>query len=209
MRCNTGVGVALRDRKNAREDRHMPLPSRINVVGTSGSGKSTFARRLAQAMNCAHVEMDKVFWEPNWTQPKDEVFLARLRGAIEGDRWVLDGNYTRSVPVKWERAEMVIWLDYSFTRTLYQAVKRAIGRSLSQEELWEGTGNRESFGKLFSRDSIIMWTINTHASNRAKYEACLSDSRFAHIKFVRLRDHREADEFLRVALMSNSKSDYL
>ncbi len=47
-------------------------PKKINVIGTSGAGKSTFSKKLAQALNYPYIEMDKVFWESNWKWPTDE-----------------------------------------------------------------------------------------------------------------------------------------
>jgi adenylate kinase family enzyme len=173
------------------------LPKKINVVGTSGTGKSTFSQKLAQRLNYPYIEMDKVFWEPNWKQPTDETFFAKLKSALDQETWVLDGNYSRSVPIKWEKVEMVIWLDYSFSRTLYQSVKRALKRSLTKEELWEGTGNRESFLKsFFSKESIILWMITTHKKVKLKYESALTNPKVAHIQCVRLRSPKEAEEFL-------------
>lgn len=170
---------------------------RINVVGTSASGKSTFARKLAEATGLPYIEMDRVFWQPNWTEPSDEVFFSNLRNALSGDHWVLDGNYTRTIPIKWEKIELVIWLDYSFPRTLIQSIARAISRAWSQEELWEGTGNRESFKQsFFSKKSIIWWSIKTHAKVRAKYESYLKDPKYSHIRFIRLKSHAEAAQFL-------------
>lgn len=172
-------------------------PERINVVGTSGSGKSHFSRRLAAALNVPHIEMDRVFWRPNWTQPSDEEFFRDLRVALAPPRWVLDGNYTRSIPIKWEKIDLVVWLDYPFALTLFQAVKRAVARAWKKHELWPGTGNRESFRKSFlSRESILWWTITTHGPVRRKYESYLTDPRFSHIRFVRLRSRAEAERFL-------------
>jgi adenylate kinase family enzyme len=171
---------------------------RINVIGTSGAGKSTFSKRLAEVLNYPYIEMDKIFWEPNWKWPSDEKFFSKLKSSLNQETWVLDGNYTRSVPIKWEQVDLIIWLDYSFPRTLIQAVKRAIIRSLTKEELWEGTENRESFTKSFlSKESIIWWTITTHKKNRLKYESYLMDPAFSHLKFIRLRSHAEAENFLK------------
>lgn len=171
--------------------------SKINVVGTSGSGKSTFGRKLAAKLQFPYIEMDKLFWRSNWTTISDAEFMANLKSALEKPQWVLDGNYTRTLSVKWDKVDLVIWLDYSFTRTLMQAIRRALIRAWTQQELWEGTNNRESFKRsFFTKESIIWWTITTHAQVRKKYESYLTDPRFSHIKFVRLRNHKEADLFL-------------
>jgi adenylate kinase family enzyme len=171
---------------------------RINVVGTSGVGKSSFSQKLAEKLNYKYIEMDQIFWEPNWTQPSDETFFARMQMALMSENWVLDGNYTRTLQIKWEKVDVVIWLDYSFVRTLSQAILRAIKRSLTKEELWEGTDNRESFSKsFFTKESIIWWMITTHKQNRLKYESYLVNPKFSHIRFVRLRNHAEAKAFLK------------
>ncbi|HND84631.1 MAG TPA: hypothetical protein PLU50_02435, partial [Pseudobdellovibrionaceae bacterium] len=170
---------------------------KINVVGTSGSGKSTFSKRLSQILEIPYIEMDQIFWGPNWYWPSDDEFFAKLKKELQRDQWVLDGNYTRTIPIKWENVDTVVWLDHSFTTTLFRAVKRAIHRSLSKEEIWESTGNRESFRKsFFSKDSIIWWTIKTHKQVRKKYEKCMIDPQFSHIKFVRLRSDLEVEKFL-------------
>lgn len=152
--------------------------------------------RLAQALAYPYIEMDKIFWEPNWKSSSDEKFLSNLKSALNQEKWVLDGNYNQTVPIKWEKVDLIIWLDYSFPRTLTQAIKRAIFRSFTKKELWEGTGNRESFRKnFFSKDSIIWWTITTHKKNRLKYESYLADPQFSHLNFIRLKSHAEAEDF--------------
>lgn len=171
--------------------------SRINVIGTSGSGKSVFSKKLSSASGYPHIEMDGIFWGPNWKWPSDEDFSEKLRGALSKSCWVLDGNYTRTIPIKWEKVDLVIWLDYSFSRTLFQAICRAAKRAWTKEELWEGTGNRESFRKsFFSKESIIWWTISTHGKTKKKYEDYMVSAKFAGIKFVRLKSHAEAEKFI-------------
>lgn len=171
---------------------------RVNVIGTSGSGKSTFSRKLADILRLSYVEMDKVFWRPNWVQPSDETFFADLERVLPEKGWVLDGNYTRTIPVKWRQVDLVIWLDYSFPRTLLRAIRRALHRSWTGEELWEGTGNRETFKKsFFTKESIIWWTITTHGKVRRKYEETIQSDRYPQIEFLRFRHPREADAFLK------------
>lgn len=54
---------------------------KINVVGTSGSGKSTVARQLAQTFAVPYIEMDLLFWRPAWQGTPDEEFLFKVAEA--------------------------------------------------------------------------------------------------------------------------------
>lgn len=171
---------------------------KINVIGTSGSGKTTLARRLASHLDVPYIEMDALYWRPNWQGVSDEELLALLGEKLNATPgWVLDGNYNRTRSVKWQKVDMVVWVDYEFARTLRQAVMRALKRAWHKKELWPGTGNRESFRQsFFSRESILLWTLKTWRSNRARYEADLADPAFTHIRFVRLRSPRQTRDFL-------------
>ena len=169
---------------------------KINVIGTSGSGKTTFGRQLAEILRIPFLEMDAIFWGPNWSSPEDVELFRILDEALEGDAWVLDGNYTRTIPIKWDQVDIVVWLDFNFLRTLAQAVNRAISRILSQEELWPGTGNRETIRKLLSRESIVLWTIRTHRRNKIRNSNFMKENEFSHIDFIRLKSPQEATHFL-------------
>ena len=170
---------------------------KINVVGTSGSGKSTFSRRLAAKLSYPYLEMDAMFWKPNWEESSDEEFFAKLKGSLSQERWVLDGNYNRTVVIKWADVDYVIWIDYPFSRTVYQAVKRALFRSMTKTELWDKTGNIETFSKsFFSRDSVILWTLKTYNRNRVRYTEMFNDPKYSHIKFVRLESPKMAKKFI-------------
>lgn len=162
---------------------------KINVVGTSGSGKSTLARQLAERLDVPYIEMDRLYWRPEWQGTPDDAFLARLEQTLAeaGGGWVLDGNYSRTQAIKWREVDYILWLDYGFCRTLWQAVRRACRRAASKRELWPGTGNRESFRRsFFSRESIVLWTIRTYSKNRRKYLAEMARTD-AGRRFKRLR----------------------
>lgn len=123
---------------------------KINIIGTSGSGKSTLARRIATELSLPYIEMDRLYWRPDWQGTPDEVLLKTLAETLAATPgWVLDGNYNRTRPVKWREVDLVVWVDCGFLRTLWQAVTRAFKRAWHQQELWPGTGNRESFRRSF------------------------------------------------------------
>jgi adenylate kinase family enzyme len=171
--------------------------SRVNVVGCSGSGKSTLSRRLCERLNHPYFEMDALFWKKDWTESCDEEFFPRLEKALSRETWVLDGNYDRTIPIKWDKVTAVIWVDYSFARTLAQAVCRALRRAWSGEEIWPDTGNRESFVRtFFTEDSVLLWTVRSHKTIRKRYSERMADPKFRHIHFVRLRSPAETRAFL-------------
>lgn len=171
--------------------------NRINVIGTSGSGKSTLAKEISQILEIPYVEMDLLFWKPNWTESSDEEFLPKLEQNLSREKWVLDGNYQRTAKVKWKNVQTIIWVDYSKSRTFFQAIKRAMLRIIANKELWPNTNNHESFKQTFlSKKSILLWTYQTYDSNVKKYEALLNDSNFSHIQIIRIRSPREKKKFL-------------
>ena len=169
---------------------------RINVVGTSGSGKSTFAKKLAQQLGYPYIQMDELYWLPNWEEPERNDFFLTVEKALKPPTWVLDGNYTRTTPIKWKEVDVVIWLDYPFLLTVWRACRRAISRIITKEELWTDTGNVETWGRLFSKESIVWWTITTHHRNRRKYLAKMKDPKFQRILFYRFKGPKEAQRFL-------------
>src|SRR2546422_5327539 len=87
-------------------------PNRIVVVGTTGSGKTTTARRIGEIIGAPHVELDALHWEADWTEADTETFRRRIVEATAGERWVVDGNYAKGRDLVWPRAEMIVWLDY-------------------------------------------------------------------------------------------------
>ena len=168
---------------------------RINFVGTAGSGKSTVGKRIAERLNVPYVQLDELFWKANWTESTDEEFFPKLEKALSADDWVLDGNYTRTIPIKWKRVQMVVYLDLPFHIVLYRIIKRSLLRGIKNEELWHG--NKETVWKhLFTRDSMILWTIRYFPKNRKRYTELFEKPEYSHIKFFRLRSDKEVEDFV-------------
>lgn len=172
--------------------------ARINVVGVSGSGKSWLSKRLAGQLGAPRVELDQLFWGPNWTESEIPTFRDKVEAAVQSESWVLDGNYhSKTKDIKWRDVKMVVWVDNSLPRTLWQALTRAIKRIRTQEELWPGTGNRETFRRTFlSTDSILLWTIRMFYGVRRRYSQIEKDHSAYDFRFVRLRGHNAVNEFL-------------
>jgi adenylate kinase family enzyme len=64
------------------------------VIGPTGSGKTTFARALAEKLGVAHIELDALFWNPGWVESSADELRARVEPLLAADGWVVDGNYS-------------------------------------------------------------------------------------------------------------------
>jgi adenylate kinase family enzyme len=169
---------------------------RVAVVGTSCSGKTTFAKALAAQLQVPHIELDALHWRADWVPAPHEAFRQAVAVATSAERWVSDGNYSTVRDLVWGRATTVIWLDYAFALVLRRAVYRTARRALLREELF--SGNRESLRKaLLSRDSILWWVVTTWGRRRREYRNLFEPGAFAHLEVVTFASPREADRFLR------------
>ncbi|MGH9754927.1 MAG: AAA family ATPase [Blastocatellia bacterium] len=169
--------------------------NRISVIGTSGSGKTTFANKLAGILGIPHVELDALHWEADWMEASRDVFRSRVREAVAADRWVVDGNYSKSArDLVWERADTIVWLDFSFTVTLGRVLRRTIYRLVTSEECCNG--NRERLGQALSRDSIILWALQTYKRHRVEYPPLLAALQQRGAQIIRLHSPKEADRWL-------------
>ena len=181
--------------RSARQ-RALPRPvRRINVVGTTGSGKTTAARAIAERLGIEHIELDALFWKPDWGQTPDDEFLPAVDEATRGERWVLDGNYSRTRPIVWPRADTIVWLDYGFPRVFGRLLWRTIRRSITREELWSGCRERLRIS-FFSRESILIWCLKTYWLRRRNYPELLSRPEHKHLRLIHLRSPREAQTWI-------------
>ena len=135
---------------------------------------------MQKKFNAPYVQLDELHWKPNWEESSDEEFFPKLEKALLSDMWILDGNYTRTIPIKWKRVQMVVYLDLPFHVVLYRIVKRSLLRGIRKEELWHG--NRETVWKhLFTSDSMILWTIRTFKKKQKKILRAFCEKRvFTH-----------------------------
>jgi adenylate kinase family enzyme len=169
--------------------------SRIIVIGTSSAGKSTFARKLSERIGCRHIELDELFWGPDWQPKSSEKFLALVQESVSAENWVADGNYSSARKVVWEHATGIVWLNYPLLLVLWRGLTRASRRIFLREEMWHG--NRESFRRTFlSKDSILIWILSTHRKRAREFEEIRSMNAYPNAKWYVFNDPHAADEWL-------------
>ena len=129
---------------------------RILVMGSSGSGKSTFAQRLSDITGIPTVSLDALYWQPGWMPSDTTEFDARVTEAARLPRWIMDGNYTSSGAGELRRstADAVFWFDLP-RRTCMTGILTRIATSYGRVRPEMAPGCPEKFDLEFFR---YVWT---------------------------------------------------
>jgi len=169
-----------------------PIMRRIAILGCSGGGKSTLARRLGEKLDVPVVHLDRLFWLPGWTEPEEEDFLAKVREVAAGEAWVMDGGYGATLPIRLPRTDTIVVVDQPRLLCLWRVIWRwltHIGRTRADM----GEDCEEKVDWEFVH---FIWTYKTHtwpkhAEAIARYGA--------QAEVVWLRSDREIAAFLNAA----------
>lgn len=99
--------------------------SRIMVVGSSGGGKTTLSREIAQRFDLAHISMDKeFFWLPGWVARECAEQRQMIAASVQHDRWIMDGSNPSSFDLRLPRTDIVIWVRISRITCIWSVFKR-------------------------------------------------------------------------------------
>lgn len=98
--------------------------NRILIIGSPGSGKSTLSLLMSERLGLPVVHLDKLFWRPGWVEATREEFDAALAEALKAEKWIIDGNYGRTLKTRLTRADTVIMLDYPTAVCVFRVLKR-------------------------------------------------------------------------------------
>lgn len=110
---------------------------RIAIIGCGGSGKSHLARELGAALGITPVHLDALYYDEDWNPLPKEEFAALQRDLVTAPRWVIDGNYATSLPIRLAAADTVIFLDLPARTCLW---------GIAQRWLRHGSGQHQAIG---------------------------------------------------------------
>ena len=99
---------------------------RILIIGCGGSGKSTLARTLGEKLNIPVIHLDKLWWRPGWQHITREEFTEAVEQEAKKDRWIMDGNFNHTLPLRLQYCDTVLYLDFSRAACLLGVAKRIL-----------------------------------------------------------------------------------
>jgi len=99
---------------------------RVVIIGCSGSGKSTLARRLAERTGLPVIHLDLEYFAPDWKEPRQQDWAKTVARLAARDRWIMDGNFSGTFPIRLPRADTIVYLDQPTWRCMWRVVKRTI-----------------------------------------------------------------------------------
>ena len=161
---------------------------RILIIGCSGSGKSRLARALGQKQGLPVIHLDQLWWKENWQNVTKEEFDSRLAMALNMDRWIIDGNYSRTMEARLSRCDTVIYLDFSRWACLLGMCQRILSNhGKTRPDMSAGCPERFHW-------EFVKWIWNFNKNNRVRNYTYLAKAK--HAKAVVLRNRKEVKAFL-------------
>ena len=161
---------------------------RVMIIGCGGAGKSTMARQLGQITGLPVVHLDQLFWRENWHHVEKSEFDSLLALELEKLQWIVDGNFTRTIPMRLSKCDTVIFLDYPRWQCMLGVAKRII-TTYGRVRPDMGPGCKERFDWDF-----LKWVWNFNKNNRAELYALLEQTENVHM--ILLKSRKEGRNFL-------------
>jgi adenylate kinase family enzyme len=166
---------------------------RVAVIGSGGSGKSTFAGELGARTGLPVVNLDRLYWRPGWVPTQDEEWRELQAALVRENAWILDGNYDSTLDLRLAAADTVFFFDTPTWLSL-TGVLRRWARNHGQAVQAEGCPERVSL-------QFLLWVWRFRRRSRPRVlEQLRANAGNAHVVVIRSR--RDAEAALSAAMAS-------
>jgi len=169
--------------------RELQAAKRIMIVGQPGAGKSTLARMLGKVLDLPVVHIDLIHWHPGWIE-RDRDEKDRLIAQVHArDKWIFEGGRSVTWPERLDRADALVWLDFSLGVRSYRILKRRIkyiGRT--RPDLPDNCPER-----LDSEFLSYVW--NSRVTSKQTITKLFNEAPIGKLK-VQLQSKKDVDRFL-------------
>lgn len=162
---------------------------RVLVIGSGGSGKSTFAKRLGELIDIEVKHLDKFYWQPGWTKPAKDDWLQTVTELISGESWIIDGNFSGTLELRLNHCDTIVFLDMPRLMCLWRIVKRRLRyRNRFRPDMAEGCDEKLDL-------DFINWVWTYSRRSRPKVVRLLQEHSGSK-QVVWLRSNAEVEKFL-------------
>lgn len=100
--------------------------NKIAIIGSGGAGKSTLSKELGDIFHLPVYHLDTYFWKPGWVQTPNDEWDEIVNNLTKKEKWIIDGNYSRTLDFRLKEADLIIFLDMPRPLTMYRIIKRRI-----------------------------------------------------------------------------------
>ncbi|MFB9234067.1 topology modulation protein [Plantactinospora siamensis] len=160
--------------------------NRIAIIGCGGSGKSTLARQVAAVLGHPLTHLDAIHYDQQWQPLPPEQFAAEQQKLVAGDRWIIEGNYASTLPIRLAAADTVIFLDLPAAACLWGILQRR----------WRYRGGQHADG-VYDRITwgFIRYVLGYRSAMRPRIHALLQ-KHGPHARLITLTSRQQVNRFL-------------
>lgn len=131
---------------------------KILVVGRPCSGKTTFAKRLAEALRAPLHDLDDVYWNGGWERMTEELFMEKLSEIVVTNEWIVSGNYMPTLPFRLRHCTDVVVLDSAWYQAMFRYLRRIARRVRGRERHAAYGGGVSEFRWKFFAGKILLYS---------------------------------------------------
>lgn len=132
---------------------------RICIIGGSGTGKTTLANNLGKQLKLPVYHIDGIHYLKDWKvrnkDERDRIILEK----IDEDKWIIDGTYNSTLKQRLEKADFIIYLDYSSIAQIKGVLERFIRNHGKEKQEIPGCNEKMSW-------EFFWWVVNWRKNKR-------------------------------------------
>ncbi len=157
------------------------------IFGRPGSGKSTLALRLHQDLGWPLFHLDKYFYQANWVERDHKEFLSIQSSLVDKSSWIIDGNSIRSLEMRYQKAHLVLFVNFPRWLCYWRIVKRFFNKNSNIDD------RCENFLETI-RWSLIryMWSYDQRVASHIE----ILKSKYPSTVFIKISNNTDVNNFL-------------